>query len=71
MDKKDLHQYMDRWKLVAAVESKEIKNASFELMMKQTFAIWDIGRLMQFFPEDELPNTLWFQLQIKWKEGLA
>jgi len=71
MDKNDLHQYRDRWKLVADVESKEIRNASFELMMKQTFAIWDIGRLMQFFAQDEQPNPLWIRLQIKWKERLA
>jgi hypothetical protein len=71
MDKKDLHQYMDRWNLVADVESKEIRNASFELMMKQTLAIWGIGRLMPFSAQDEQPNPLWFQLQIKWKERLA
>jgi hypothetical protein len=71
MDKKDLQQYMDRWKLVADVESKEIRNASFELMMKQTFAIWDIGRLMSFSAQDKQPNPLWFRLQIKWKERLA
>lgn len=71
MDKEDLRQYMDRWKLVADVESKEIRNASFELMMRQTFAIWDIGRLMQFSAQNEQPNPLWFQLQIKWKDRLA
>jgi len=71
MNKKDYQEYINRWKLVADVEAKEIRNASFELMMKQTFAIWDIGRSMQFFNQDELPVSLWPQLQIKWKERLV
>lgn len=71
MDKKDYREYIDRWRLVADVEAKEIRNASFELMMKQTFAIWDIGRSMQFFSQDELPDRLWPLLQIKWKKRFA
>ena len=71
MDKKDYQEYLDRWQMVAEVEDQEIKNVSFEQMLKQTFSIWDIGRSLDFFHRDELPNPLWAQLQIKWKEKLA
>jgi hypothetical protein len=71
MNKEDFQEYMNRWTLVADVKKREIRNASFELMLKQTFAVWDIGRSLRFFNQDELPNPLWSQLQIKWKERLA
>ena len=71
MDKEDFQEYLNRWSLVADVEEQEIRNASFELMLKQTFSIWDIGRSLRFSERDELPNPLWPQLQKKWKEHLA
>jgi len=44
MDTKDCQEYLNRWKLVAVVEEQEIRNASFKLMLRQTFSIWNIGR---------------------------
>lgn len=71
MDKKDLQEYLSRWELVSDYEAQEIRSTSFELMLKQTFSIWDIGRSLRFSDRDELPNPLWGQLQVKWKETLA
>jgi hypothetical protein len=71
MNKEDFQEYMNRWTLVADANKREIRNASFELMLKQTFAVWDIGRSLRFFSQDELPNPLWSQLQIQWNERLA
>lgn len=71
MDKKDLQDYLNRWKLVVDAEDHELKNASFELMLKQTLSIWDIGRSLGFLSKSKLPNPLWLKLQIKWKEDIA
>ncbi|MGD9159762.1 MAG: hypothetical protein PVG39_15210 [Desulfobacteraceae bacterium] len=46
--KKDYINYMDRWRLVKDVEEKEMREASFELLFKQTLAIWDIGKALNF-----------------------
>jgi hypothetical protein len=71
MDTKDCQEYLNRWKLVAEVEGQEIRDASFKLLLQQTFSIWDIGRSLGFSDRDELPNPLWIQLQRKWKEHHA
>jgi hypothetical protein len=68
MDKIDFQEYLDRWKLVAEVEAREIKTASFELLLQQTFSIWDIGRSLGFSGYDTASNPLWPRLQLKWKE---
>ena len=71
MDKIDFQEYLNRWKLVDEIEAWEIRNASFELMVKQTFSIWDIGRSLGFSTRTELPGPLWPKLQRKWMERLA
>jgi hypothetical protein len=71
MDTKDYQQYLNRWKLVAEVEEQEIRNASFELLFKQTLSIWEIGRSLGFPDQDKPSNPLWIQLQRKWKEQHA
>jgi len=71
MDTNDCQEYLNRWKLVAAVEQQEIRKASFKLMLRQTFSIWDIGRSLGFSDRDEQPNPLWIQLQCKWKKHHA
>jgi hypothetical protein len=68
MDKKDYQEYVNRWKLVGEVEAREIKNAPFELLLQQTFSIWDIGRSLGFSGYDMPSNSLWPKLQRKWKE---
>jgi hypothetical protein len=68
MIKKDIQTYMDRWKLVYKVEEQEMRDASFELLLQQTFTIWDIGKSLRFLNYDKPINPLWMQLQCKWKE---
>ena len=68
MDKKEYQEYISRWKLVVEVEAQEIKNASFELLLQQTFSIWDIGRSLGLSGYDTPSNPLWPKLQRKWKE---
>ncbi len=58
--------YKNRWKLVAEAENREIREASTELLLKQTFSIWEIARSLNFFEKHEMQNTLWSQLQRKW-----
>jgi hypothetical protein len=58
--------YKNRWNLVAEVENQEIREAPPELLLKQTFSIWEIARSLDFFEQEEMPNTLWSQLQTAW-----
>ena len=58
--------YKNQWKLVAEVENQEIREAPPELLLKQTFSIWEIARSLDFFEQEEMPNTLWSQLQTAW-----
>lgn len=64
--KKDYINYLDRWRLVKDVEEKEMREASFELLFKQTLAIWDIGRALNFADSREPDNYMWADLQKKW-----
>lgn len=64
--KKDFQDYLDRWQLVREMEDKEIREAQFDLMFKQTIAIWDIGRTLNFFNETETSEFTWSELQKKW-----
>ena len=72
MKKGDLQAYLDRWKLVAEVEKREIKEAPFELLVKQTLAIWDMGKALGFDEhtgrsEDILTTrNLWLTLHKRW-----
>jgi hypothetical protein len=68
MDKEDCQEYLNRWKLVAEVEEQEIRNASFKLLLQQSFSVWDIGKSLGFLDRDDPPNPLWVRLQRKWKE---
>ena len=68
MDKLDYQQYLNRWRLVAEIEEREIVRASFELLFKQTLSIWDIGKSLGFSAHDRPSNPLWNQLQRKFKD---
>ena len=71
MNKKELQEYLDRWKLVSEAEDYEIMSSSFELMLKQTLSIWDIGRSLGISKRDKPANPMWIKLQLKWKENRA
>ena len=71
MDKKDYRAYLNRWKLVTEIEEDEIRNSSFEFLLQQTLSIWDIGKSLGFYDQDDLPNPSWAELQRKWKEQHA
>jgi hypothetical protein len=58
--------YKNRWNLVAEAENQEIREAPPELLLKQTFSIWEIANSLDFFEQEEVPSTLWSQLQIAW-----
>ena len=66
MLKEQIQSYKNRWKLVAEAENREIREAPPELLLQQTFSIWEIARSLDFFEQREMPNTLWSQLQTKW-----
>jgi len=66
MLKEHVHIYKNRWKLVAEAENQEIREAPPELLLRQTFSIWEIASSLDFFEQEELPNTLWGQLQTAW-----
>jgi hypothetical protein len=66
MIKEQVLNYKNRWKLVAEVQKQEIREAPLELLIKQTFSIWEIARSLDFFEQQEMPNTLWSQLQAAW-----
>jgi len=44
MLKEQIKTYKKRWKLVAEAENREIREASPELLLRQTFSIWEIAR---------------------------
>ncbi len=66
MLKEQVLTYKNRWNLVADAENQEIREAPLELLIKQTFSIWEIARSLDFFEQEEMPNTLWSQLQAAW-----
>ena len=66
MSKEQIQTYINRWKLVAKAENKEIREAPPELLLKQTFSIWGIAKSLDFFEHEEMPNALWSQLQKNW-----
>jgi hypothetical protein len=66
MPKDYVHIYKNRWNLIAEAENQEIREASPELLLKQTFSIWEIANSLDFFEQGEVPNTLWSQLQAAW-----
>jgi hypothetical protein len=66
MLKEQIQTYRNRWKLVANAEDQEIREAPPELLLKQTFSIWEIARSLDFSKHGQRPNTLWSQLQKKW-----
>jgi hypothetical protein len=66
MLKQQIQTYRNRWKLLANAEDQEIREAPPELLLKQTFSIWEIARSLDFFTKEEKPNALWSQLQKKW-----
>jgi hypothetical protein len=66
MFEEQIQTYKNRWKLVAEAENREIREAPPELLLKQTFSIWEIARSLDLFEQGERPNKLWSQLQKKW-----
>jgi hypothetical protein len=66
IEKKDYQNYLDRWRLVKEVEENEMRQASFELQFKQTLAIWDIGKALNFTDSKKPSNYMWADLQNKW-----
>lgn len=66
MLQEDVRIYKNRWNLVAEAENHEIRQASPELLLKQTFSIWEIACSLDFFEQEEMPDTLWSQLQTAW-----
>jgi hypothetical protein len=71
MLKEHIHIYKNRWNLVAEAENDEIRQASSELLLKQTFSIWEIADSLDFFEQEEKPNKLWSQLQKSWMKQNA
>lgn len=69
--KKEYRNYLDRWRLVKEVEEKEMREASFELLFKQTLAIWDIGKALNCSDSGEPHNIMWAELQKKWNISTA
>ena len=65
MLKEEIRTYKKRWKLVAEAENREFREAPPELLLKQTFSIWEIARSLDFFEQQDRPNKLWSQLQKK------
>ncbi len=63
---KDYKNYLDRWRLVKDVEEKEMREASFELLFKQTLAIWNIGKALNYSDSGESHHNMWAELQKKW-----
>jgi hypothetical protein len=43
-----------------------MREAPFELLFKQTIAIWDTGKALKFSDSGELHNNMWAELQKKW-----
>jgi len=52
---------------VEEIEKRELKSASPELLVRQTLAIWDMGRALGFSEQIQLEKNLWTDLQNKWK----
>ncbi len=66
MHKKQIQSYRTRWNLVVEAENQEIREAPLELLIKQTFSIWEIARTLDFFEREEIPNPRWRKLQAAW-----
>jgi hypothetical protein len=71
MLKEHIRIYKNRWNLVANAESKEIREAHPELLLRQTLSIWDLASSLNFFEHEEMPNTMWSQLQKAWMKQHA
>ena len=54
MLKEHVQIYKNRWNLVVEAENKEIKEAEPELLLRQTFSIWEIARSLDFFEPEEI-----------------
>ena len=66
MLKEQVMIYKNRWKLLAEIEVREIREAPQELLLKQTFSIWEIANSLSFFDQQDQPNRLRARLQKKW-----
>jgi hypothetical protein len=77
MKKGDLQAYLNRWKLVAEIEKQEIKEAPFELLMKQTLSIWDMSKALGFDKRSDsseeilTSGNLWLTLHKRWNRSHA
>jgi len=71
MNKKAYKDYLDRWKLVTEIEEREIQTASFELLLRKTISIWDIGRSLGFSTQANPFDSTWSRLQKAWREHHA
>jgi hypothetical protein len=70
-NKKKYQDYINRWQLVKEVEDREIQEAPFDLLFKQTLSIWDLGRSLDFFSYKDTPESIWPYLQQKWIKANA
>jgi hypothetical protein len=65
-NRKKYQDYINRWLLVKEVEDREIQDAPFDLLFKQTLSIWDIGRSLDLFGYKETSESDWAYLQKTW-----
>ena len=64
--KKEYLNYLKRWEIVNKFEEQEVRDASSDLLFKQTLSMWDIGSSLDF-SEDVTPfNSEWSTLQKAW-----
>ena len=66
-NKKKLYKdYLNRWQLVKEREDQEMREATFDLLFKQTLSVWDIGRSLSLYDESQASEYVWSDLQKKW-----
>jgi hypothetical protein len=70
-NKNDCQDYLNRWQLVKEIEEREMREATFELLFKQTLSIWDIGKSLHFFHQARPSDYIWADLQKKWIKSHA
>ncbi len=69
--KKTYQEYLSKWQKVKEIEEKELRDASFELLFRQTLSIWDIGRTLDFFTSYPPSEHVWSVFQKKWIDAHA
>ncbi len=64
--KRHYQDYLNRWQVVKEKEDQEVREASFDLLFKQTLSVWDISNSLDLPKEIEVPVFKWSDLQKKW-----